>query len=480
MRSPVAMDLFAAWDAAAVSYCHWKSIDHLDAALAAKTDLDVLVARADAEQAEAAARALGFIRFNTVPLRAYPDIEDFIAYDAGVGRLVHLHLHYQLVAGDRWVKAFRLPVEEAMLARSVRDTGSGVWVVAPGDELVQFCARMCVKFRNPFRRRRVRTEAAEIAARLGDPATLDRLAAEYPEPVLALATQVARLGPSDPGLDQASRRARAAMQALRRMGWLEFRLRALQRLAYRMVVEFRRRKLGDLRHGRRRIPGGGLTVAFVGMDGAGKSAAIARTARFFAAQMNVATEFLGSGRSGAPWYRRLVFAIFGTRAFLSRHKAAKPDGGSRRKPWYLLAWIWLCALDRRRALARAEAAMKDGSLVLVDRWPQDQIAGRFDGPRIGEDEATTGFAGRVRDAEQAVMARARELTPHLVLRFVVSPQKALARKPQDMDLATATAAAAQFATIDWPHNLAVVDIDADQAIEAVDAAIRDAIWQCFR
>lgn len=479
MRSQLAMDVFAAWDAAAVSYCHWKSIDHLDAALAAKTDLDVLVARADAEQAEAAARASGFVRFNTVPLRAYPGIEDFIAYDPGVGRLVHLHLHYQLVAGDRWVKAFRLPVEEAMLARRVRDSGSGVWVVAPGDELVQFCARMCVKFRNPFRRRRVRAEAAEIASRLADPVHLDRLASDYPDAVLALAARVARLGPSDIGLDQASRRARGAMQKLRRMGWLEFRLRSWQRLAYRLVVEFRRRKLGDLRHGRRRIPGGGLTVAFVGMDGAGKSAAVARTARFFAAQMNVATAFLGSGRSGAPWYRRLVFAVFGTRAFLSGHKAAKTDGGSRRKPWYLLAWIWLCAWDRRRALARAEAAMKDGSLVLVDRWPQDQIAGRFDGPRIGEGEPAAGFASRVRDAEQAVLARARELTPHLVLRFVVSPQKALARKPQDMKLEAAIQAAGQFATIDWPHRLAVVDIDADQPIEAVDAAVRGAIWRCF-
>lgn len=58
-------------------------------------------------------------------------------------------------------------------------------------------------------------------------------------------------------------------------------------------------------------------VAFVG---SGKTSAIEK---FFSKQMNTKSIFLGSGKSGAPWYRKLIFNIMGSKPKLKTHKAVK-------------------------------------------------------------------------------------------------------------------------------------------------------------
>ena len=55
---------------------------------------------------------LEFKRFSAVPSRAYPGIEDYLGMDRATGTLVHLHVHYRLTLGERYIKGYRLPWEE--------------------------------------------------------------------------------------------------------------------------------------------------------------------------------------------------------------------------------------------------------------------------------------------------------------------------------------------------------------------------------
>ena len=121
--------LFARLEELGVRYCHWKSTPSLATALAGRTDLDLLVEREDADRFSEAARELGFKPFISHASRRFPAVEDLLGYDAATGRLIHLHVYYQLILGEHYVKNHRLPFERALIASSsLRD---GVRVPAP-------------------------------------------------------------------------------------------------------------------------------------------------------------------------------------------------------------------------------------------------------------------------------------------------------------------------------------------------------------
>ena len=50
------------------------------------------------------------------PAATYPAMEHLLGMDRASGRMFHLHVHYQLVLGERFVKNHRLPLEAEFLA----------------------------------------------------------------------------------------------------------------------------------------------------------------------------------------------------------------------------------------------------------------------------------------------------------------------------------------------------------------------------
>src|SRR5690606_8732386 len=72
----------------------------------------------------------------------------------------------------------------------------------------------------------------------------------------------------------------------RRFGYFKFKTLEIIRYIYRVFVEINRRKLHNYSSGRRELSTSGLVVAFVGMDGSGKTSAIERNEKFFSKQMN--------------------------------------------------------------------------------------------------------------------------------------------------------------------------------------------------
>jgi hypothetical protein len=47
--------------------------------------------------------------------RDHPATLSFLGYDQGSGQLIHLHLHFRLVIGERLLKNYRIPWEEVLL-----------------------------------------------------------------------------------------------------------------------------------------------------------------------------------------------------------------------------------------------------------------------------------------------------------------------------------------------------------------------------
>ncbi len=473
-ESAVVRKLFNRWEEEKIVYCHWKSIDHLAEALAGITDLDVLVKYSNSINAEKAIHENFFVQMKTAPLRQYPGVHDYIAYDSEANLIIHLHLHYQLVLGDRWVKAYRLPIENHILSRRKWVRENKTWIINPADELMIFCSRMCVKFKKPLSKIKIRKEFQFLAEQVDDVISIEHVKKQYPAEIYKFAQYI--LKNDFIRAARSSTLSRKVMRSYKRMNLSYFFFLSRFRLLYRIFVEFNRRKLNKFTFGRRTLPSGGIAVAFVGMDGSGKTSAITRNLHFFASHMDVQTVFLGSGQSGAPWYRKIAFTLLGTKAKFKK-SAEKNSKTIKNYPIYYLLWLWLCNNERIKRISNVFKARSNGLLVLVDRWPQKTIDNTFDGAKLGSQNEESFFTTFVKKYEKNMLKASEEFAPDLILRFIVSPQKARERKPGELFIEEAVTAKDNLLKIKWPLYCAVEDIDADLSVDEVDIAVRTAIWK---
>jgi hypothetical protein len=109
-----------------VRYCQWKSNSHLEAGLAGKTDLDLLVHPDDQAAFEAALASCDFKTILSPPSKRFPGFEDYLGFDVATGGFVHVHLHYSLIMGRKYIKDLHLPLEALYFANLTRKLGVNI------------------------------------------------------------------------------------------------------------------------------------------------------------------------------------------------------------------------------------------------------------------------------------------------------------------------------------------------------------------
>jgi hypothetical protein len=144
---PVIQTLTNRLDQENIRYCHWKSNEHVDAAVEGKTDLDVLVDRNEKVKLEQILGEVGFKYFEAIPCRRYVDIEDYLAIDQETGILVHFHLHYVLGLGEKQLKGYHLPWEELILSSRIYDNEHHIYIAEPHIEIILLMVRATLKTR---------------------------------------------------------------------------------------------------------------------------------------------------------------------------------------------------------------------------------------------------------------------------------------------------------------------------------------------
>ena len=100
----IAKSLIDWWNEQDVLYCHFKSNEHLLAGLNGDTDLDILMDPMHRKQGIAGLHKVGYKQFRSQMGAQYPQVEDWIGMDYETGRLSHIHLHYHLITGQKYIK----------------------------------------------------------------------------------------------------------------------------------------------------------------------------------------------------------------------------------------------------------------------------------------------------------------------------------------------------------------------------------------
>ncbi len=483
-----------------VRYCHWKSNLRLEQGLRGQTDLDLLV---DREHGQVFRRIL--CEHNVKPVLAapgkrYPAIEDYLGFDPASGQLFHLHVHYQLVLGEQFVKNYRLPLEAHFLDSA--QLRHGVKIPAPELEIIVLSIRALLKYRDrdaikdvlSIRSPGLPTDILEEIAPLLEQTSLDRIAqtlagvagivpADVVLQFLDIVVDTPRAGWS---LCRLRRRTRRALGRYQRCS----RLKAT--LKYFHELWRRRRSLLKFSSDQNMTPiAGGTIMALIGADGAGKSTMCQKLAQWLGRRLNVHSYYLGSKQPSRR--SELLYILFRiarrsqravSRWLGEKNVLSKWIGGLR--DILLSAHHLSIGQDRRRRYRAGKKKAMAGSIVIYDRYPLESISTGtefrlLDGPQIAVTiDGEMGAITRALARAEKNLYRGIRLPDYLIV-LGVSPDVSLQRKPDHRRAAIEAKARAvgelkAMANSD-ARKLGLIYLNADLPLEGVLSQLKTRIWR---
>lgn len=475
----ISKKLFASWNDAGLLYCHWKSNEHLLPGLEGDTDLDVLLSHNDKDQGETILRSLDFLQCKSQFGSRYPNVDDWIGFDKITGKLIHLHLHYELVTGHKGMKEYTLPWEEEALRTRVYNDEYGVFIMEPNLELVTLFTRIGLKanFINLFRCRLrrfhfpkdIKREINWLNERVDMAKVRQLLDSYYGNKAGAVFSlmQKGKITASD--YLQLWKIAELTFRKNRNIRYF-VRIREIAFFVYSTCLKRLIKRISPVMTRKVPVSQKGLTVAFLGQDGAGKTTVTKQLIKWWHWKLDVRYVYLGSGENYFSLKKRLM-------------KAIPPKGAFKSFRAILgLSVLKDVAKKSYRNVVKAEKYAAKGGLVIYDRYPQTGFTGICDGPKIRkkiQDIFGNGFVARLfapmAKKEEKYIKKTVSHNPDVVFKLILSPEESIRRKPQE-----------KYEVVRQKHeiiktlkfdNSDVYTIDATMPYEEEMVLIKNVIWQ---
>jgi len=493
----ITLDLFRTLESQGVRHCHWKSNQHLDDALAGRTDIDLLVDDKQAGLCEAIIKKAGYKRFISPAWSNYPGIEDWIGFDHESGNLAHLHLHYHIVTGKKYVKELRLGFEKLILDTAVKESRFDVFITNPNLEIVLLIIRIGLKTsllsilsalpgKNPLPfnimqelnyllawtdELQVKKFATEILSEKISEEIITMIRAaniESPVSILKIKTNISIL------LNRKRRFSRS------RSSIIYCKHIIISRLA-KFVG-----KLNSFGHDGKpgkRLAVSGSVIAVIGSDGSGKSTISSELKKWLSWKIETRKVYLGSGDGPVGLLTRSLqkLALLASSKQNNLQTAQQVQQKKSRKSNSFLRDFGFClkalslANERLRKLEVAARGRQKGIIYITDRFPQHQYSGIYDGPRIlssGNDRKIRRiFAARERKKYQEM----EKFPADLIIKLHIPPEVAMQRK-SDHAMANISRKTEITQQLIFPKST-VVDIDASQPLDDVLLAVKRTVWE---
>ena len=462
-----------------ITYCHWKSNQHFSDALIGVDDLDILIDRNQFDELLVILSDLNFKHFYTPSVRTYIGVEDYLGFDPETGMIIHLHLHHQLIVGEGHFKGWHLPIEKEMLEVRRWDEESQVFMSSYFHELLLLILRSGMKSRKRdiFKKQLInggtlkeynwlKEKCPDFLEKLNNTAWLD-------DSIKQGITNI-YLNTSSPLRCIKLKYDLFGHYSFYAQGSLLYNTFVREkRECGRALLEIKRRYLKTKYSFVRRRPAtGGVTIAFVGMDGAGKSSTIEEIYKWLFKVMDVRRIYLGSGDGPVSIMRaplKFVIDMAQKKDLVKRTRIEDADKQSANPSLAKKLWIYTLSKERLSRLKQMNRCKLRGYVVLTDRYPQSEIPGLCDGIRLGD----SSFAAEV---ERKAMRRAKLCSPDLVIKMMVSPEVAMQRKPGELSFATGKHLSDKISRLLYSERTKIVTINSNQPQEKVWLDVKNAIW----
>lgn len=491
----VCKQLFCQWNDQAIKYCHWKSNEHLMEGLDGETDLDIFVAPSDKEKAEAILIQCRYIECLTQKSHRYPNVCEWIGFDTATGRLVHVHLHYQIITGTSYCKEYVFPIDELIIESRVLDKDTNVYVTDPNLEIIILHCRIALKAKKKHGIHMGKGDRSEIAY------LKERVQQDV---VHKLSCQL--MGENGDKFCSLIMKEKLSCEEWYKVyqiasGWLNpyrkySKLHVFFRHHYYMIRELliivANTKFNHCHIRRKTFPNTHLSICLLGQDGSGKSTVTVELEKWLNWKIDAHRFYLGSGEHYNSLMKRLISKVTKSKKSVPPKEKSQYDNkpahqGKKRKKntknffvATLVSWSLLRIAQRAyKEVKRANQYMGKGGVALFDRFPQTQFEGIYDGPKIGDYYRQSGLDfGIVKwlaKRENHLIEKIQRYQPRLVFKLMLSPEESIRRKPFEK-LEAVTRKHEITKQLQFP-NSDVYTVDATQDYQQEIVFIKNQIWE---
>ena len=375
MKSNIVREFIDKINSSNIKYCHFKSNSSLSLSMAGETDLDLLFEEGSETAVASIMKSVGCILFDSPADRSYDDVYDYIAYDGDLRRPLHFHCHFRLDIGEKWVKSYRLPWQDSILASYRKDSITNIAISSPEWELILLILRQTTRIYStdifssklPSISAKAKSEFVWLKQQ-ADSLVLDQIMSNYLSGELRSSIlKVIDGGYSSESFHSIRRQVLSDLSKYRKYSHLA----AIRKFYTRKISHYLKRIYIVEKYypGKRTLFRAGFTIAIVGTDGSGKTTMCKKVVASLLQKVSIKYVYLGHGKSGAgPIFLFTLKSL----SYLNRRapKSLKLFGH--------LANL-LIVYRRWYILMLAKHYNSQGRIVCMDRFPQFNKPGVSDG-----------------------------------------------------------------------------------------------------
>lgn len=481
--------LFSDWNQNSIRYCSFKSNEHAEKGLSGDTDLDILIYKDDYKKAADILRANSYLQVEPSNVGSYPNVVNWYGMDEDTGKLIHVHLHFELMTGKPLYKDYCLPWSKLFLESAYPDEKTGLYLADPNQEYVLLCTRSVVKRLKAPKKNNIPKDIIKELDYLRDKIDNDKLKHSlelmygtsdyFPEAML----NVQNL--SDKEFVEFYRRVKKAMRNYQRSGEIAALVRSFKNRINRKLSREANRRFNTAFPLKKRFVNGGISVSFVGIDGSGKSTVSTIITKWLASEFDTIKFYAGAGDGK----KDLISSIL-----LRGYKAIKkPDAAPRAftpvsdetRPKTLTVKQKIKGLGSStaynrilrsniRALRKSARLVDAGMACVMDRYPQNSVPYVHDGAKVRKYDTGKGILHLCAEKEKKMLGSVKDCPYDVVLRMIVPPELSHERKPEE-SIDSLKYKAETLLKVEFDARK-VVDIDASRPLDEVVRDVKRVIW----